>query len=60
VISSNESGYVAPPDFVIFPVGGSFVLADGTLITSAAGVATPVGDALNPTAADVATIYGER
>jgi len=53
----NENGYAAPPDVVIFPVGGAFVLADGTMITSAAGVATPVGDALNPTAADVATIY---
>lgn len=53
----NENGYVAPPDIIIFPVGGAFALADGTMITSAAGVALPVGDAINPTAADVATIY---
>ncbi|TMJ02559.1 MAG: hypothetical protein E6G97_12065 [Alphaproteobacteria bacterium] len=44
-------------DIIIFPVSGSFVLNDGTLITSAAGVAVPVGDINNPTAADIVTFY---
>ena len=45
------------PDIIIFPVGGSFMLSDGTAITSVARVALPVGNALNPTSGDVVTIY---
>jgi hypothetical protein len=54
---ANSVGFTSPPDIIIFPVGGSFMLSDGTAITSVAGVALPVGNALNPTTGDVVTIY---
>ena len=53
----NNGSYTSPPDIVIFAVDGSFILADGTPITSAGGVTTPVGNVDNPTTADVAVIY---
>ena len=53
----NSVGFTSPPDIIIFPVGGAFMLSDGTAITSVAGVALPVGNALNPTTGDVVTIY---
>ena len=53
----SSVGFTSPPDIIIFPVGGSFMLSDGTAITSVAGVALPVGNALNPTSGDVVTIY---
>jgi len=53
----NNTGYVPPPDITIFAVDGSFILADGTPITSAGGVTVPVGGVNNPTTTDVAVIY---
>lgn len=53
----NEISYSSPPDIIIFAVDGTFLLADGTPITSVAGVAIPVGDPINPTTSDIATIY---
>ncbi len=53
----NNGTYTSPPDIIIFAVDGSFLLSDGTPITSIAGIAIPVGNALNPTTSDVAAIY---
>jgi len=51
------AAWASPPDIVIFPGDSSFLLPDGTPITAAIGLSTPVGSPLNPTANDIAAIY---
>lgn len=56
---TNNVTYVSPPNVVIMAVTQDFVLSDGSQL-GFGGVSIPVGNALNPFAAQVCTIYDQE